>query len=230
MKKVLVLSVLVAVASTAMAGMTPVNSQNKFFEPGIYSVLDKLYGKNSYERVDDAFDNLWNYDNLAGIGSAQFEAKFSAVGAATFGYFSGTDSMKFNPLFSVAGFGYANPNKPITAVLDSDKTGDPFRFGVFFGFGRLGNLYSSDADQNFFDLDHMVTFQITKGKDAGAYVLAWEDGRCLGDRDYQDLVIQVNGVTSNGPPSVIVVPAPAALALGSLGLGLVGWLRRGRAL
>lgn len=229
MKKVLVLLVMVAVASTAMADMTRVNSQNKLFEPGLNRIMNHLYGAGNYERVDDAYDNLWTYDNLSGLGSAQFEAKFSAVGKATFGFFSGTDSTKFNPLFDVMRFGYANPDHPITATLSKEDTSVPFRFGAFFGFGRVGNLYSSDADQNFFDLDHMVTFEIKKDDKVVAYVLAWEDTRCLGDRDYQDLVIEVSGVSLNNPPAPIV-PAPAAVALSSLGLGLVGWLRRGRVL
>lgn len=232
MKKSLVLFSLVAIASAAMADFTPVNPKSTPFEPGIRGVMNRLYGEGNFQRIDDARDNLWNYDNIEGLGSAQFEAKFSAVGRATFGFFSGTDSNKFNPLFSVRGFGYANPEKPVTAVLDSAKTEDPFRFGVFFGFGRVGNMYSSDAEQNFFDLDHMVTFQILdeNGQETGTYVLAWENSRFLGDHDYQDLVVQVNGVTSNGPPIATVVPAPAAMALGSLGLGFVGWLRRSRIL
>ncbi len=229
MKKVIVLLSLVAIASTAMAGFTPVNPQSKPFEPGIRGVMNRLYGEGNFARVDDATDNLWSY--VDGMGSAQFEAKFSAVGKATFGYFEGEDSSQFNSLFSVRGFGYANPNKPITADLDPAETSTPFRFGVFFGSGRVGNMYSSDAEQNFFDLDHMVTFQIKNGVNAGAYVLAWEDARFLGDHDYQDLVVQVNGVFAGKTgPTVPLVPAPAAMALGSLGLGFVGWLRRSRVL
>jgi hypothetical protein len=228
MKKLIVLLSLVAVASTAMAGVTPVNPFGGLFEPGITGVMNHLYGEGNFTRIDDSKDNLWSY--VAATGSAQFEAKFSAIGKATFGYFEGTDSAAFNPLFSVKGFGYANPKKPITEDFNIAKTGDPFRFGVFFGSGRVGNLYSSDADQNFFDLDHMVTFKITSGANEGAYVLAWEDARFLGDHDYQDLVVQVNGVNPGQAPSPVVVPAPAAMALGSLGLGFVGWLRRSRVL
>jgi hypothetical protein len=230
MKKVLVLLSLVAVASTAMAGFTPINPQVRPNEPGIRGILNELYDGATYKRVDDAFDNLWSY-GPDGTGVAEFEAKFSAVGKATFGFFSGAQSAIFNPLFSVKGFGYANPDNPISADLKPSATKDPFRFGVYFGSGRVGNLYSSEEEQNFFDLDHMVTFQITSGDHAGAYVLAWEDARFLGDHDYQDLVVQVSGVkTFNAPPSPVLVPAPAAMALGSLGLGFVGWLRRSRVL
>jgi hypothetical protein len=231
MKKLLVMLSLVAVASTAMAGFTPVNPHGGFFEPGITGVMDYLYGAGFYERVEDPIDNFWSY-GLGGTGVAKFEAKFSAIGKATFGYFEGTDSKEFNPLFSVKGFGYANPKRPITEVFDVEATKDPFRFGVFFGSGRVGNLYSSDAEQNFFDLDHMVTFQILdKDREGtGTYVLAWEDACFLGDHDYQDLVVQVSGVNPGLAPSPVLVPAPAAMALGSLGLCFVGWLRRSRVL
>jgi hypothetical protein len=232
MKKSLVLLALVAMASTVMAGVTTqINPPSRPGEPGIRGIMNKLYGEGNFARVDDGYDNLWSYASLEN-GSAQFEAKFSAVGRATFGFFGGTNSARFNPLFSVTNNGFANPNNAKKAVLDPDKTHDPFRFGAFFGSGRVGKLYSSEEEQNFFDLDHMVTFKITSGDHAGAYVLAWEDARLLGDRDYQDLVVQVNGVkTFNAPPSAMpTVPAPAAMALGSLGLGFVGWLRRSRIL
>lgn len=228
MKKALILA-LVAVASTAMAGITPINPYGGLFEPGIYSVMNHLYGVGNYTRIDDSIDNLWSY--AAAEGSAQFEAKFSAVGKATFGYFEGTDSTQFNALFSVGGYGYADQTNSVTADLNPAETSTPFRFGVYFGSGRVGNLYSSDAEQNFFDLDHMVTFQIKNGLNEGAYVLAWEDARILGDHDYQDLIVQVSGVFAGKTgPAIPLVPAPAAMALGSLGLGCIGWLRRTRIL
>jgi hypothetical protein len=229
MKKIAIVLSLAIVASSAMAGFTPVNPQYHFGEPGIRGIMNKLYGQDNFVRVDDGYDSLWSY--MAETGSAQFEAKFSAVGRATFGFFSGADAARFNPLFSVRQYGFAKPQNPITAELDPAKTNDPFRFGAFFGTGRLGRMYSSDAEQNFFDLDHMIAFQILKdGQKTDVYVLAWEDARGLGDRDYQDLVVQVSGVrTANTPPSLLpTIPAPAAMGLGSLGLALVGWLRRTR--
>ena len=40
MKKILVVLSLVAMASTAMAGMTPVNQHNSFFEPGLNRIMN----------------------------------------------------------------------------------------------------------------------------------------------------------------------------------------------
>ena len=56
----------------------------------------------------------------------------------------------------------------------------------------------------------MVSWLITDGEYAGDYVLAWEDLKFLGDRDYNDLVVRVSGVA--------VVPVPAAVWLFISGL------------
>ena len=53
----------------------------------------------------------------------------------------------------------------------------------------------------------------------GAFVIAFEDLSGLGDRDYNDLVVEVRGV-SDAP-----IPLPATLALVAAGLAGLGALR-----
>jgi hypothetical protein len=74
----------------------------------------------------------------------------------------------------------------------------------------------------------MVTFYITGGQSAGHYVIAFEDLKGGGDKDYQDLVVEVMGKAGESGPSPI--PEPATIVIWSL-LGAVGgigvaWRRR----
>ncbi|MGB5517580.1 MAG: DUF4114 domain-containing protein, partial [Gammaproteobacteria bacterium] len=81
---------------------------------------------------------------------------------------------------------------------------------------RFSSFMKGNSDNG---ADHMVSWRITGGKYAGDLVMAWEDLPHLGDRDYNDLVLRVSGVTA--------VPVPATVWLFISGLiGVAGIARR----
>jgi hypothetical protein len=95
-----------------------------------------------------------------------------------------------------------------------------FVFTLLSGVSQLE--YFSDSSQNVDFFDHMVTFAVTGGidntliSDLGlkkTYVMAWEDQLGGGDRDYNDLVIEVAYVNLPEPSStfLIIIALPCLL-------------------
>jgi len=186
------------------------------FEPNLIGsggILDNEFGLINLQRIDDGLDQYWNV--VADEVSVTAVAKHAGF-SQNFGFIDSDDD--FTSLLYVP---YMDGQINTFSMSDS---GSPFRFGL----DPSGSpLLSSDPLDNVFcgwhgcsdPQDHMVSWLITGGEYAGDYVVAWEDLKNLGDRDYNDLVVRVSGAA--------VVPVPAALILfGSGLLGLVAIARR----
>lgn len=186
------------------------------FEPdlvGSGGILDSEFGLANLQRIDDDLDQYWSVagDEVAVTAVAKY-----AGYKQTFGFIDSDDN--FTSLLYVPSMsGQSN-------TFTASDSGSPFRFGL----DPSGSpLFSSDPLDNIIcgwflcsaAKDHMVSWLITGGEYAGDYVIAWEDLKLLGDRDYNDLVVRVSGVA--------VVPVPAALWLFLSGLaGLAAITRR----
>jgi hypothetical protein len=202
---------------TATAATTSISTSSEPALVGAGGILDQLYGSENLLRIDDNFDQVW----FPAVGSATAVAKFASYSQQV-GYIPDLNGdnvfdESFVALFDVSGSTDGIDLGGPSANLNSgnvnfawalDPSGAP--------------LWTSLPSENSDSLDHMVTWQITggEGNTVGNYVIAWEDLPGGGDRDYNDLVLEV---------SVQPVPIPAAVWLfvsGLLGLSGIARARR----
>jgi hypothetical protein len=146
-----------------------------------------------------------------GIGSAGYHSPFGVF------TYSGDPSSNYDP-FAMSYFSplfvqnVASPNTSYSFTVDA---------GTYFGFylnsnnsgTNLSTLNASNSD----GVDHALIFATNKG-----YTVAFEDIVGGGDRDYEDLVVNVKGGGA-------AVPEPATIILLATGLlGLAGFRKRSK--
>jgi hypothetical protein len=206
----------------------------------LVSVFEKDLGfaPGSFARVDDAFDRLWT--NTRNFGQVQARARY-ASDSSRLGYDAGSgyhnltavidDSdhklirvenrwmfwgdPRFGDFVNAADAWINIPldeGVPFAFVLHDKSADRKYTSNPFTGVGSGG--YANSAS----DFDHMVTFAVPDAQGAH-YFIAWED-RNPGDRDYNDLVLEIRYTNP--------VPEPETYGLLLAGLGLLGFVARRR--
>jgi len=180
--------VLIAVVASALSGLSaaaatyvaPYGSDGP--TTGLSTILDGIYGAGHYVRVSDDSDNTWW--QTVKPGGALVQAKYAGNGNTL--YTATTDGVLDKWVVDGVAGNKGSIAPSVNPFLFADVTSD--------GSSRGGNFFVSNAGLNINGEDHMVTFQVLNQVDT--YVICWEDLQYgHSDLDFNDLVVQVSGVT-----------------------------------
>jgi hypothetical protein len=163
-------------AGTAAALTTGILPGPEVPVTGNAGILDQIYGLSNLTRIDDDFDQIWNYQQFTAKAVAKyagFSQNFGYISESSGGGFHSTDFVSlFNVPGGTNGIGLGGP------VASGSTGGNNFLWALK---PSGAPLWTSKMDTNIDGgLDHMVTWLIS-GSDAshantiGNYVIAWED-------------------------------------------------------
>jgi hypothetical protein len=209
----------ISLALTTFAYATPVNDPSNG-EPHLYEIWNNIFS-DSMTSSQDLFDTYGvpdgeDYYWMESSGSINLSVRYAGYSQSLGVSVDGVDTVVLPDISK--GYTYG------TTTFDVED-GKTFRWFELFNEGKKneGIWYSDNSD----GLDHFIALQVPQQLFGGwqfeqdVYLLAFED-LTLGDMDYNDLVVLVDGV--HLPPPV---PEPATITLMAAGIaGLYGLRKR----
>lgn len=209
---------------------------------GLQGVLDNITkgpnpGNSSVDVTTDMLlegtDKQWHITGTGGSVATIVIELAGFAGTNTFGVYDLVNPANRVQIFTGGASAGAMALLAIDAAKNVYINGTPVAtfgstsFGYYLDSSNAegGGVFYSDTALNPDQLDHMLAYQGTNTDTVqippwaaglwtdNEYILAWEDLLRGGDLDYNDFVVMVESV---------MVPVPAAVLLGILGLGVAG--------
>jgi hypothetical protein len=205
-------------ASLHASSLTPIVTTAENGEPGLFEILDDVYGAGTYTRISDDLDKFFGPAVIYDVSIvATYSAAVQQLGICVL--CDGTDDQYFDQQFGTDGTFSA----PMTMGGNSsvEFLDAPFRlFANPTGAPVVGRVYS-DPSLNLNGFDHMVSFSLAG--QPNTFVFAWEDWTAPGaDWDFNDFVVQMR----IEPPPLTPVPEPSTYALLAVGTAFLLWRKK----